>query len=50
MTEDGWTVSLAVLGDGDDPVEVHVEVNGDRVAIAWPDGERFTVTSRDPQE
>ena len=50
VTKDGWTVSLAVLGDGDDPVDVHVEVDVDRVAIVWPDDERFTVTSRDPQE
>ncbi|SNT34295.1 hypothetical protein SAMN05216276_103562 [Streptosporangium subroseum] len=50
VTEDGWAVSLAVLGYGDDPVDVHVEVDVDRVAIVWPDDERFIVTSRDPQE
>ncbi|GAA2208901.1 DUF2264 domain-containing protein [Nonomuraea monospora] len=44
VTEDGWAVSVAVLGRGGaSGGQVRVEVAADQVTVIWPDGEHHDV-------
>ncbi|GLW99288.1 DUF2264 domain-containing protein [Microtetraspora sp. NBRC 16547] len=46
VTEDGWAVALAVLGEGDGTVP-SVEV-GEQITLRWPDRTQLTLTAQGP--